>query len=613
MTIFFNKLKGISKSIRPFIPHLREIDEASIAQKFSTKPPTSSSSSSVILNPSNDLNQNNDLKPYESQETKNDTQLQTWEIRDEANRRWWWSMFNEYEYRHNSSKQDNHKWYHWFEDTDTPEEKRLILKLDLTLCLFAFILYWVKYLDQTNMNNAYISGMKESLNMKGNDLVNTNAVYLAGAIIFQVPMMYLVHRYPTNFLLPLLDFGWGSFTLAIYKCNNVAELKAFRFFVGAFESGFYPTIYYLFGSWYKPSEFARRGGVFYFGNILGVVTAGLLQASAFENLNGKNGLEGWRWMFILDAIITLPIALIGLWFLPGTPKKCYSVFLTDEDIYLARKRLLDANIALESEGPHFFTISLWKDIIVDWRFYFFVFVNILAWHANYSGTGAFILWLKSLGEYSIPKVNKLSTLAPALGFIWILLTVSISDMFRSRWLAILISQTINIIGCIFLSIWSVPKGMKWFSYCVMYFGAAISPVIYSWASDAMRHNPQKRAIIIIAMNLIAQTSTTITSLFIWKTSEAPRFLKGYTTSAATSLVIILAATFILPYNKKEERKHAADNGILLYNSALGEDPPSLPQSPNPKNRYSANSLDEKQMGIINESNTINEISSNCSR
>jgi len=44
------------------------------------------------------------------------------------------------------------KWYHWYAPTDTPEEKKLILKLDLLLMPYAFVLYWVKYVDQTNIS-----------------------------------------------------------------------------------------------------------------------------------------------------------------------------------------------------------------------------------------------------------------------------------------------------------------------------------------------------------------------------------------------------------------------------------------------------------------------------
>lgn len=281
-----------------FIPKLREIDEELCAKRLAEKQKLR-----LAAKGESDIPEK-EITPLKEPQ---------WEIRDEANRKWW-SVFNEYEYKYNTDKQSDHKWYHWFEETDTVEEKRLIAKLDILLCFYAFVMYWVKYLDQSNLNNAYVSGMKEHLGMKGNDLVNTQAVYTVGSVIFQIPCMYLIHRYPAHLILPFMDIGWGLFTLAIYRANSVGELQAYRFFVGVFESAFYPTIHYLFGSWYKPSEYSRRGGIYYFGQMLGILTAGLLQSSTYENLNGRNGILGYQWQFIIDAVITLPVGKHLLYF-----------------------------------------------------------------------------------------------------------------------------------------------------------------------------------------------------------------------------------------------------------------------------------------------------------
>jgi hypothetical protein len=46
------------------------------------------------------------------------------------------------------------KWYHiqWYSDTDTPEERKFITKLDLLIVPYAVISYWVKYIDQSNLS-----------------------------------------------------------------------------------------------------------------------------------------------------------------------------------------------------------------------------------------------------------------------------------------------------------------------------------------------------------------------------------------------------------------------------------------------------------------------------
>ncbi|KAK9779683.1 putative Major facilitator superfamily transporter [Seiridium cardinale] len=52
----------------------------------------------------------------------------------------------------------------------TPEERELVRRLDIFLMTFGCISQVIKYLDQSNISNAYVSGMKEDLGLNGNEL-----------------------------------------------------------------------------------------------------------------------------------------------------------------------------------------------------------------------------------------------------------------------------------------------------------------------------------------------------------------------------------------------------------------------------------------------------------
>lgn len=577
------------KSILPKYRHIDEHHEATLlANKYGTPLPQRPSSAAAAakekdadsfnvvttVEQDDDDSYDNDRLEGNDGEEEEDDAIE-WEIRDEAGRKWW-SLFNEHEYKKSTKHKDGQRWYHWYDINDTKEERRLISKLDFLVCFYSFTMYWVKYLDQANINNAYVSGMKQDLNMTGNDLNNTNIVYTVGSIIFQIPCMYLIHKVPIHYLLPFMDVGWGMFTLAIFRAKTVRQLQAYRFFVGVFESAFYPTIHYLIGSWYKPHEYNRRGGFYYFGQMLGLLTSGFVQSSAYEHLSGVGGLAGWRWLFVIDVIITIPIAIIGFFTIPGTPNDCYSLWLSDRDIYLARHRLREAGIGLKSHGPKFFDWALWKKVLTSWQFYWFTIISIFLWNNSNASSGAYILWLKSLNKYSIPLVNQYSTITPALGIVWITVASVISDLFRSRFLSIMVTQSLNLVGNIILSVWYLPQGVVWFAFCLQYFGWAISVSTYSWGADASRENPQVRAIILVTMNMIGQASTALTAAFVWQTEDAPRFLKGYSFTAASAFSMMVTAVIVLVYYKKQERKWAYQNHILLYNSDLGEVPPVPP-------------------------------------
>ncbi|KAG5981318.1 hypothetical protein E4U55_003069 [Claviceps digitariae] len=124
----------------------------------------------------------------------------------------------------------------WFSDRDTPEDRRVITKLDLLILPFALVSYWTKYIDQANLNNAYVSGLKEDLGFYGNELVQLQTIYAVGAVVGQIPFMFLFPLVPMHWLVPMLDIAWGIFTLLQYRSNSFTELAAYRFLIGWFEA-----------------------------------------------------------------------------------------------------------------------------------------------------------------------------------------------------------------------------------------------------------------------------------------------------------------------------------------------------------------------------------------
>lgn len=87
------------------------------------------------------------------------------------------------------------KWYQWFAPTDTPAERRLVLKLDGLIIVFVFLAYWAKVLDSSATSTAYVSGMKEDLQLYGNQLNYLNTVYMVGFITMQIPLTLVVSQF----------------------------------------------------------------------------------------------------------------------------------------------------------------------------------------------------------------------------------------------------------------------------------------------------------------------------------------------------------------------------------------------------------------------------------
>jgi hypothetical protein len=57
----------------------------------------------------------------------------------------------------------------WYPSHYSPAEKKLVRKLDMVLLTLCCLCFYIKWLDQNALNSAYWSGMREELEIKGNE------------------------------------------------------------------------------------------------------------------------------------------------------------------------------------------------------------------------------------------------------------------------------------------------------------------------------------------------------------------------------------------------------------------------------------------------------------
>lgn len=191
-------------------------------------------------------------------------------------------------------------------DTDThlksPEEQKLLLKLDWAILSIGCLGFFMKYLDQGNLANAYVSGMQEDLKMYGNQYTYAGTAYTCAYAIMQIPSTLIIQRIRPSIFLALMEVGWGIWTFAQAGMHTTSQLYAFRFMVGFFESSFFPSLLYVLGSWYTKTELAKRIALFHMTAPLGTAFGGYLQAAVYKNLNNVHGIAGWRWLYIVCGV-----------------------------------------------------------------------------------------------------------------------------------------------------------------------------------------------------------------------------------------------------------------------------------------------------------------------
>lgn len=77
-----------------------------------------------------------------------------------------------------------------------------------------------------------------------------------------------------------------------------------RLVLGLTEAPFYPGGIYLVSLFYTRKESATRLAIFYTGNMMASTFSGLIAAGVFAGMDGSRGLSGWRWLFLIQGVVT---------------------------------------------------------------------------------------------------------------------------------------------------------------------------------------------------------------------------------------------------------------------------------------------------------------------
>ncbi|KAK7409216.1 hypothetical protein QQX98_008592 [Neonectria punicea] len=255
-----------------------------------------------------------------------------------------------------------------------PEDlkKRIIRKWRLVPMLV--LLYLIAYLDKTNIGNAKIEGLTEDLNLKG---IQYNIV----VAIFFIPFVLFAKRYFMRFKRPSWYMGgivvaWGIVMTMTGIVQNYGGLLTIRFLLGIFEAGFLPGAILIISNWYLPNGTQVRIAILYTSAATGGAFSGLL-ALSIAKMDGVAGLEGWRWIFIIEGIFTVIVGVMCIFLLCDTPALSTKWLEADEIRYLELRQLSRRSTSPSEykDGDSHFNLAIFKDILFDNKIYLLTFAN----------------------------------------------------------------------------------------------------------------------------------------------------------------------------------------------------------------------------------------------
>ncbi|KAF2867407.1 major facilitator superfamily domain-containing protein [Massariosphaeria phaeospora] len=200
--------------------------------------------------------------------------------------------------------------------------------MDLRLIPMLALLYLLSFLDRGNIGNARIEGLVEDLGMSGAQYNWCLTVFFFTYAAFEVPSNLLLKKLRPSVWLPAIMVAWGVVMTLMGIVQSYRGLLVARIFLGVTEAGLFPGVAYYITMWYCRHEAQFRQALFFSAASVAGAFSGLL-AFGIAKMDGVGGLEGWRWIFILEGILTVLVAIMAFFCLYDFPET--ATFLTEEE------------------------------------------------------------------------------------------------------------------------------------------------------------------------------------------------------------------------------------------------------------------------------------------
>ena len=158
----------------------------------------------------------------------------------------------------------------------------------------------------------------------------------------------LLKRLRPSIWLPSIMVAWGIVMTLMGLVQNYHGLLIARIFLGIAEAGLFPGVVFYNTMWYTRYEVQVRQAIFFSAASVAGAFSGLL-AYGISFMDGVGNLAGWRWIFILEGMATVLVAILAFFVVVDYPET--AKFLTvEERAFIAYRLKYDGNDATTSVG-----------------------------------------------------------------------------------------------------------------------------------------------------------------------------------------------------------------------------------------------------------------------
>jgi ACS family tartrate transporter-like MFS transporter len=198
-------------------------------------------------------------------------------------------------------------------DLGESTQKKIAWRL---LPLFA-LGFGVSLMDRNNIGFAALQ-MNRDLHFSASIYGFGAGLFGIGLSLFEIPSNLVLYRFGARRWIARILLTWGLIAMGMMFVRTPLQFYAMRFALGVAEAGFFPGVVFYMLQWFPDNLRARAISRFYVAAPLVAIANGLL-AGPLMSLQGKLGLRGWQWLFLLEGLPAVLLSVLFLFQLPNTP------------------------------------------------------------------------------------------------------------------------------------------------------------------------------------------------------------------------------------------------------------------------------------------------------
>jgi sugar phosphate permease len=199
-------------------------------------------------------------------------------------------------------------------------ERSAIRRTTLRILPLLILCYFIAYLDRVNLSFAALQ-MNKALGLSQADYGFGAGLFFLTYCLCEIPSNVLLYRFGATRWIARIMFTLGICAAGMAFVQGQASFYAMRLALGVAEAGFYPGVLFFLTIWFPAVYRARILGFF----IAAIPISGIIGAPLSGQLLGLNGLglQGWQWLFIVEAAPALLLAPLVVARLQDTPAQAH--------------------------------------------------------------------------------------------------------------------------------------------------------------------------------------------------------------------------------------------------------------------------------------------------